>query len=577
MKNNFKKEWLLKIGLFTMLAVFIVGFSKEISFVQATSNCNHTFLPAEVPGERDNMFNEPFHVLRCTKCRYEIKKHSGDFSFEYATPSYDVIKCGSCGLTKRKEHMFMDDECTVCGYREEMRGKLILSHSDVSIKVGETLELFVFVYPSEAEGQIWLGGEVEEGDETIFREADGDRGIEITGLKPGKINFEVSTKNTDTGKDVTATCLVTIVDSSAATCKHSYAKRVDSVGNHVSYCTKCGTVGRYHRILLNPGYGDKTAEGHYRTCKSCNEPILYPHKMQGNTCIECGYTGKVVASGLEISPTEKTLSVGDTFIIKPVSLSSDLEGTLFYSLDKFDYIRLNSDGTNGYVTAVAPGTTIVTVKTENGYTATCTVTVVKENTSTGKDDKDDEDPEEEVIEWGNASSWAKKELRKAQEYDLIPDIFEDEDLTDTITRKEFAAVAVKMYEAITGKTAKVSKYNPFTDTKNEDVLKAYRLGITNGTSDTTFSPNKSITREQMATMLCRGIERAGIDIDVYKGKKLFADDNDFSEYARNSIYFMADNDLINGVGDNLFSPKGTATREQALLISVRSYLEFEDE
>ena len=45
-----------------------------------------------------------------------------------------------------------------------------------------------------------------------------------------------------------------------------------------------------------------------------------------------------------------------------------------------------------------------------------------------------------------ASDWAKEELKKAEEMNLIPETLLSEDLTKDITRQEFAAVSVKLYE-----------------------------------------------------------------------------------------------------------------------------------
>ena len=48
----------------------------------------------------------------------------------------------------------------------------------------------------------------------------------------------------------------------------------------------------------------------------------------------------------------------------------------------------------------------------------------------------------------SGSEWANEELEKADAMGLIPDCLEGEDLTQPITRAEFAAVAVKVYEAL---------------------------------------------------------------------------------------------------------------------------------
>ena len=189
-----------------------------------------------------------------------------------------------------------------------------------------------------------------------------------------------------------------------------------------------------------------------------------------------------------------------------------------------------------------------------------------------------------------ASTWAQNELAEAEKLNLIPDSLKNGDLTKSITREEFAEVSVKAYEALTGKKATPIASNPFVDTKNTEVLKAYNLGITTGTSATTFEPNALLNREQAATMLTRTYKKATIDGWTiaddskfpleYTKSNTFADDKDISSWAKDSVYFMNANGIINGVGDNKFAPKNTtsaeeavgyanATREQAIIIATR--------
>lgn len=177
--------------------------------------------------------------------------------------------------------------------------------------------------------------------------------------------------------------------------------------------------------------------------------------------------------------------------------------------------------------------------------------------------------ESEEYTWSKASKWAEPELKEASKENLIPEIFDEANLTKNITRKEFAHTVVKMYEKITGQKAVPIAKNPFTDTKDKEVLKAYNIGITNGTSDTTFSPDALITREQMATMMTRALTKAGKDTSRPESAKLFADDSEFSGYAKDSIYYMSSIEIIKGVGENKFNAKGNASREQALAISIR--------
>ena len=194
------------------------------------------------------------------------------------------------------------------------------------------------------------------------------------------------------------------------------------------------------------------------------------------------------------------------------------------------------------------------------------------------------------------SGWSMDELEDAYENNLIPEVLIGENLTKPVTRSEFAAIAVKLYEAWEGKKVAADKKTPFNDINGDinknDIIKAYSLGITDGTTNNTFEPDVLITREQLATMLCRTYKKKEWDnwtLDTddsftlnYSGVQKFADDSDISEYAKPSVYFMVKYDVIKGIGDNKFAPKNTtsaqeaisyatATREQAILISLRSF------
>lgn len=170
-------------------------------------------------------------------------------------------------------------------------------------------------------------------------------------------------------------------------------------------------------------------------------------------------------------------------------------------------------------------------------------------------------------------------ISKADKLGLIPKTLEGTDLTADITRAEFAAIAIKVYENLSGKAAIPAITNPFTDTKDVEVLKAYNIGIVNGTSATTYSPNDLLNREQAVAVLTRVFKKISIQNWTlstdnqfalpYESTTLFADDTDISDWAKESIYFMVANGIINGVGNNKFAPKNVTSREQALLIAVR--------
>ena len=69
----------------------------------------------------------------------------------------------------------------------------------------------------------------------------------------------------------------------------------------------------------------------------------------------------------------------------------------------------------------------------------------------------------------------------------------------------------------------------------------------------------------------RAISKAGNDttIDLEKVAK-YSDDSEMHDWGRRAIYYLSNNDIINGTGDNIFGVAGNATKEQALLISERA-------
>jgi hypothetical protein len=194
-----------------------------------------------------------------------------------------------------------------------------------------------------------------------------------------------------------------------------------------------------------------------------------------------------------------------------------------------------------------------------------------------------------------AHNWAKAELEEADKLGLIPDCLKGADLTQPITRAEFAAVSVKLFEAMSYTKASPAPADTFSDTSDPEVLKAFALGVTNGTDSVKklFSPDTFISREQTATMLTRVYKKLNLsgwtlETDssfgdafraLFTRPEPFADDGEISSWAKDSVYFMAANGIVNGVGDNRFAPKlvqsgeetlNHATREQALLMSVRT-------
>ena len=198
--------------------------------------------------------------------------------------------------------------------------------------------------------------------------------------------------------------------------------------------------------------------------------------------------------------------------------------------------------------------------------------------------------------WARTSEWALGEVNEANIELLIPETLRGADLTQSITRGEFAAVSVSLYEKLTGTALEPYEGDLFTDISgnaNEIAIrKAYAANIAVGTGDGLFAPDEHLTREQLVTMLTRVIKKytkpdwtLANDDDYHldtSSVARFADDDIISDWAKPSAYYLTKMGIVNGVGNNCFAPRATtpeevaegyatATREQAIILALRIY------
>lgn len=109
---------------------------------------------------------------------------------------------------------------------------------------------------------------------------------------------------------------------------------------------------------------------------------------------------------------------------------------------------------------------------------------------------------------------------------------------------------------------------PFTDVREsdwfyEDVVFAYENGLFAGTSDTTFSPNASMTRAMLVTVLYRLEGQPAVN-----GRSGFSDVQ-YNGYYEDAVTWAADNGIVNGTSTSTFSPNVNVTREQMAAILYR--------
>lgn len=103
----------------------------------------------------------------------------------------------------------------------------------------------------------------------------------------------------------------------------------------------------------------------------------------------------------------------------------------------------------------------------------------------------------------------------------------------------------------------------------QPVIWAAANGIVSGYGNGRFGPNDPITREQMASILYRYAVYKGYDTTTQADLSIFTDADQVSSYALEPLAWANAKSLINGVGNQLLDPRGSATRSQVASILMQ--------
>ena len=138
--------------------------------------------------------------------------------------------------------------------------------------------------------------------------------------------------------------------------------------------------------------------------------------------------------------------------------------------------------------------------------------------------------------------------------------------SNPITREEFVTIIVNAFFKDTA-LSDIS-FNDVDETAwyCKYIKKAVYAGIISGISDDCFGVEQNITRQDIAAILMRVANGA---ISSSGNAEKFDDDDDISDYAKNAVYSLRENGVINGVSENEFAPKKNATRAEAAVMIDR--------
>lgn len=139
----------------------------------------------------------------------------------------------------------------------------------------------------------------------------------------------------------------------------------------------------------------------------------------------------------------------------------------------------------------------------------------------------------------------------------------------TADRGQFATIMWRV--AGSPNTASI---NPFTDVKSSSYYEipinwGCQIGMIKGTSETTASPEKNITRQEAVVMLYRYAVYTGGNTSERGSLSEFSDQDSVSDWARDAVAWAVHHGIIQGTPGKLLEPARDITRSEMAAIIVR--------
>jgi len=162
------------------------------------------------------------------------------------------------------------------------------------------------------------------------------------------------------------------------------------------------------------------------------------------------------------------------------------------------------------------------------------------------------------------STWATTEVDAAIATGLVP-LSLQSGYTNQITRAEYCALAVAVYETYSGTV--ITERRTFVDTNDVNVEKMAAVGVVEGVGEGRFDPDGLLRREHAATMLSRLANALGKPLPIHAAT--FSDNADISSWAIEGAGQVQAAGIMGGIGNNTFAPKDPYTREQSIITMIR--------
>jgi len=146
--------------------------------------------------------------------------------------------------------------------------------------------------------------------------------------------------------------------------------------------------------------------------------------------------------------------------------------------------------------------------------------------------------------------------------------------SETITRGDFAyflmnALQLRFISKETAYTAQFADVDA-SSYYAEALQMGKRLGIFKGDTNNNFNPNSLVTRQDMMTMIARGmLLRYKLDTGNMADLSTFSDGTSVADWAQNATAVLLGNGIVTGNVNNTLDPTGNPTRAEVAVIMAR--------
>ncbi|MEE0944571.1 MAG: S-layer homology domain-containing protein [Clostridia bacterium] len=276
----------------------------------------------------------------------------------------------------------------------------------------------------------------------------------------------------------------------------------------------------------------------------------------------------VPLTGLTISGATNELDIGDSVALSYTPIPSDAVVATTKWRSGNHYVAQVND--SGVVTAVGTGTTEIYLSSGDVYGRySITVNGV------------DNDNRTSLISFADVKgsfsdiadmAWAQSAIQNVAASGIMtPDSEYFFGAKRNITRDELVSVVIKTL-VLENETADEPVVKTFDDVDESnpyyaEIMKAVELGIIEGINETSFAPKDDITRQDLAVVVFKALEVAGVDIA--EGRLDFDDKDSIATYAQKAVRVLSKMNIMVGKNNGNFDPLANTTRAETAVISEK--------